>query len=163
MYTYIIKTINHCQMSKIRKEGKCYYNTFIPHLSQLVKYWLFYGISKVRSIIHIEVIDNTEWLNNELIYQWRVSWITYLLMRWIFLCNPILLFFNLIDVLKWTGVYCHTYKFEIEDVSFFIKPQMKKSSCSFNMVSLKPLMVYIWYARCRNTGLVCKWSVTITC
>ena len=61
----------------------------IPHLSQLFKYWQFYGTLKYKVPISIVAINHIDHLIDSIL--WRMIWTTYRLMCWFFLCNPILL------------------------------------------------------------------------
>ena len=98
----LLKIFIIIQMCKKHKLGKFITINLTPHLSQLVKYWEFYGTSKVQST-HFHCCSKSYrgywpyWLASQWAqYLWRGIWTTYLLMRWSFLPNPILLFFNLI-------------------------------------------------------------------
>ena len=109
-------------------------------------------------------------------YLWRGIWTTYLLMLIFFLRYPILLFFNLIyqcAEMNW-WLFLYQQMCNLKTLASSQRCQMKKSSCSFNMVKLTINQ------RCCLIGMldagmqihdnidpnwaikVCKWSVTIT-
>ena len=127
------------------KEGNFITIDLTPYLSQLVKYWLFYRTSKVRST-HFHCCSKSYWgywpywlaSHYYLNIYGRGIWTTYLLVRWFVLRYPILLFINLIyqcaEINRW--LFLHLHMRNLKMLVSSSRPQMKKSSCSFNMLKL---------------------------
>ena len=170
-------------MCEKHKKGNFTTNNLTPHLSQLVKYWLFYGTSRVRRT-HVHCCSRSYWgywpywlASQWAQYLWRGIWTTYLLMRWCFLRNPILLFYSLIwftNVRKWTGGYCCIKNVQLEDDSFFIKASGEEKILLFQHGEIRGKWIMVSSCmldagRRINDDIdpnwaneVCQWSVTIT-
>ena len=115
-------------MCKKHKEGNFITINLTPHLSQLVKYWLFYGTSKVQNThFHccsksFKVFDHIDSFTNELsIYSVGFEPLisscadpSYLIQ----IFYPLIWFTK---VRKWSGGFVTPKNVQFEDVSFFIK------------------------------------------
>ena len=90
------------QMWKQHEEGNYITIILTPHLSKLIKYWLFYGASKVKSTqFHCCSKSYWDYWPYWLASQWARNiygggFEPLISSCWFFLRNPILLFFNLI-------------------------------------------------------------------
>ena len=153
-----------------------------PHLSKLIKYWLFYGASKVKST-HFHCCSKSYWGYWP---DWLASqWAQYLWWGNLNHLSPhanfsfvilYLLFLNLIyqcvEMTRWSFLYKKMCNLKL--LASSKRCHMKKSSCSFNMVKLtvnqRCCLIGMLAARIRihdnidpNWAIeVCKWNVTIT-
>ena len=111
-YTTIsLKLLIIGQICRNQKEGNFITINLTPQLSELVKYWLFYGTSKLQRT-HFHCCSKLYWgywpywlASQWAQYLWWGIWTTYLLMCWSFLPNPMLLSFNLVyqsaEMIRW--------------------------------------------------------------
>ena len=175
----VLKLLIIVHMWKQHEEEHLVTILFTPHLSKLIKYCLLYGTSKVQST-HFQFYSKSYWdyWPYWLASQWaqylrRGIWTTYLLMRWFFLCNPILfLIYNCVEINRWLLLFLKICN--LKKLASSWRPQMKESSCSFNMVKImvkeRWCLIGMLDAGMRiNNNIdsnwaneVCKWSVAIT-
>ena len=137
----VLKLLIIVHMWKQHEEENLVTILFTPHLSKLIKYCLLNATSKVQST-HFQFYSKSYWdyWPYWLASQWaqylrRGIWTTYLLMRWFFLCNPILLLiYNCVEINRWLLLFLKIYN--LKKLASSWRPQMKESSCSFNMVKI---------------------------